>query len=73
MDQADQERRYAKVIAQAWLDQAFKERLLANPKTVLAEHGIEMAPTTEVRVVEDAENVIHIRLPVADDGDQASA
>ncbi len=32
---------YAKIIAQAWVDEEFKARLLADPATVLKEHGIE--------------------------------
>ncbi len=48
----------AKTIAQAWEDEEFKKRLLADPATVLKEGGIEIPEGTTVKVVERKENQI---------------
>ncbi len=45
-------RTYAQIVATAWSDDAFKQRLLASPAAVLQEHGIDVPEGTEVRVVE---------------------
>lgn len=34
--------KWGKVVAKAWMDEAFKTTLLANPTEVLKEHGIEV-------------------------------
>jgi hypothetical protein len=43
---------YAKIVAKAWDDEAFKKRLLASPVDVLREHGIVVPAGTSVRVEE---------------------
>ncbi len=56
---------YAKVIAQAWVDEEFKKRLLADSATVLKESGIEVPEGMTVRFVEEEpkENEIIVPLP----------
>lgn len=49
----------AKVTARAWLDPAFKERLLANGTKTVEELGIEMGPTKLV-VVENTDEVHNV-------------
>ena len=46
----------AKVVARAWTDPAFKERLLADGTAIVAELGIDIEPTILV-VVENTEDV----------------
>jgi len=59
----EERKEYAKIIAQAWVDEDFKARLLADPATVLKENGIEIPEGMTVKVVEQKENEIHIPLP----------
>ncbi len=59
----DERKQYAKVIARAWADAGYKERLLADPATVLKESGIEIPEGTTVRFVEQKENEIIVPLP----------
>ena len=61
----DQERarQWGQVVARAWADPAFKQRLLANPADALREEGIEVPPGIELRIVEDTEQVRHLALP----------
>ena len=55
--------RHAQLVAQAWLDPAFKARLLASPAAALREQGIDVPASAEVRVVEDTDRVVYVHLP----------
>ena len=59
------------VVARAWTDGDFKAKLLSDPRSVLAEHGIHIPDTTDVRVVEDTMERRHLLLPVAPDNASA--
>lgn len=52
-------------MARAWSDEAFKQRLLADPAAVLAEQGIAVPPGVEVRMHENTATVFHLTLPPA--------
>ena len=56
------------LFAACWKDDALKARFMANPKAVLAERGIKMPDGIDVKVVENADNTVHITLPQAPDG-----
>ncbi len=64
----EERKQSAKIIAQAWVDEEFKAKLLADPATVLAENGIEIPEGMTVKVVEKKENEIHIPLPPKPEG-----
>ena len=51
------------IVANAWQDDAFKKRLLANPAAVLKEQGLEVSAGVQIRVVENTDQVIHLTLP----------
>ncbi len=59
----EERREYAKIIAQAWVDEEFKKRLLDNPAAVLRQNGIEIPEGMTVKVMEKKENEIYIPLP----------
>lgn len=50
----------AKVVARAWVDPAFKARLLQNAKAAVAELGIEFAQEAALVAVENTERVHHV-------------
>ena len=56
---------YAKVVAKAWSDEAFKARLLADPYAALNEAGVEVPAgvTAKVKVVENTSDTVHLVLP----------
>jgi hypothetical protein len=54
---------WGQVVARAWTDEAFKERLLSNPGAVLREHGLEVPPGIRVKVLEDTAQLVHLSLP----------
>ena len=58
-------KRHGQLVARAWSDAAFKQRLLAEPAAVLAEHGIPVPPGVEVRAVENTDRVLYMILPPA--------
>ena len=64
MTREAQERTFEKVIATALVDKAFKQKLMADPVSVLRAEGVEIRPGVEICVVEDTEKVHHLLLPV---------
>ena len=50
----------ARVIARAWVDPAFKRRLLEEPKAVIAETGVDLANSPELMVVENTPGVHNV-------------
>ncbi|MCH2160769.1 MAG: mersacidin/lichenicidin family type 2 lantibiotic [Phycisphaerales bacterium] len=42
---------------------------MADPRTVLAEHGIDVPANMNVNVVENTDNTVHITMPQAPAGD----
>jgi hypothetical protein len=67
--QQEQARKYGQVVAKAWADEAFKQRLLAEPATVLREQGIELPDGLEVQVVENTEQRAYLVLPKPPQGE----
>ena len=53
--QMSEELVWGQVVARAWCDEAFMERLLSDPRAVLAEHDLDVPPDKEVEVVLGAE------------------
>ena len=58
------QKEWAKVIAKAWADQDFKQKLLADPKAVLKECGIEFPENVKLNLLEGKEDEITLTLPV---------
>ncbi len=65
-----EEMQWGQIVARAWADQSFKNRLLSDPTVVLREFGVELAPGTQARVVEgtdrafeNSDRVRHFVLP----------
>jgi Nitrile hydratase, alpha chain len=51
------------IIAKAWSDPAFKEKLLTDPHAALKELGVAVAAGKTVKVVENADRHLHLVLP----------
>jgi nitrile hydratase alpha subunit len=50
----------AKLVARAWVDSAFKARLIADPKVACAEMGIDASSLNEFVVLENTDTVRHV-------------
>jgi hypothetical protein len=61
--QDEQARAYGRIVAKAWGDEAFKQRLLADPVSVLAAEGLIVPRGSEVRVVENTDKLVYFMLP----------
>lgn len=53
----------AKIIARAWKDPRFKERLLKNPREVVKEYGLDIPETMKIQCFEDTNNSYTFVLP----------
>lgn len=57
------QKEWAKVIAQAWADEDFKKKLLADPKAVLKENGIEFPENIRLNILEGKADEFNLTLP----------
>jgi hypothetical protein len=53
-DRQETQKVISKLVAQAWLDEEFKNRLIAEPAAVLEENGLSVPSGTQVRVNQGA-------------------
>jgi len=65
-------KKWSKVVAEAWADDAFKRRLMKNPASALKKFGIDVPQGLELRVVENTDKVRYITLPPKPQGDVTS-
>jgi hypothetical protein len=69
MEMQERARIWGRLVAKSWEDDAFKQRLMANPIAVLKEYGVEVRPGVEVKVVEGraapefGENAVVLSIP----------
>ena len=61
-DAQDYQRKWGQIVAQAWSDDSFKQRLLADPAAVMAEQGLMAPADKQVRIVEDTADTVHVVL-----------
>jgi hypothetical protein len=59
----DQHRLWAKIVAKAWADEDYKQRLLNDPAAVLKAEGVEVPKGVEFKCVEATENLAGLVLP----------
>ena len=65
----EQKNALAQLFAACWKDEALKARFMADPKAVLAEYDMPVPDGTDVKVVENADDCVHITLPAPPAGD----
>ena len=68
MNTEEHDKNYQKIIARAWADAEFAERLSSDPKGALAEQGIEVPDEFEVKVTHANANELHIIIPPMPEG-----
>jgi len=59
----EQKNTLSALFAACWKDDALKARFIADPRSVLAEHGFDVPDDIDVKVVENADDCVHITLP----------
>ena len=65
----EQKNALAQLFAACWKDEALKTRFTADPKAVLAEYDMPVPDGMDVKVVENADDCVHITLPAPPAGD----
>jgi nitrile hydratase len=61
---------WRKVIAKAWSDSAFKQRLMEDPITVLAENKIyPPSPGAQCKILENTNKILYLILPDGPEGE----
>jgi hypothetical protein len=53
-------KKLSRLFAQVWIDEDLKQRLVAQPRVVLEEYGVEVSPNLDIRVVENTEQAAHV-------------
>jgi len=66
---AEQESPLQKIITRCWEDEAFKERLLADPGATLAAEGLQAPEGVTVNVAVDSEDVRTLVIPLPPTGE----
>ena len=64
----EQKNQLASLFAACWKDEALKARFMSDPKAVLAEYGMDVPDGMDVKVVENADNCVHITMPAPPSG-----
>ncbi|MEH1770606.1 NHLP leader peptide family RiPP precursor [Nostoc sp.] len=56
----------ARIIAKAWKDEAYKQELLSNPRSVIGrEFGVEFPSDVNVQILEENPTSLHFVLPMS--------
>ena len=64
----EQKNALAQLFAACWKDEALKARFMTDPKSVMKEHGLDVPDNLDVKVVENADDCVHITLPAPPSG-----
>ena len=64
----EQKNALAQLFAACWKDETLKARFMSDPKAVLAEYDMPVPDNLDVKVVENADDCVHITLPAPPDG-----
>lgn len=56
------EKVWSKIIAKAWSDPVFKQRLIEEPRKVFKENGLEIPSDIELRI-SDSDKIVYLNLP----------
>lgn len=54
---------WPKIIAKAWANPTFKKKLLAHPKEIFQEYGIDFPSNHKIKINENKENISYFVLP----------
>ena len=55
---------YQQIVAKAWANEVYKQRLLRDPKGTLRSEGVNLPDDVDVKVLEDTPKLVHFVVPV---------
>ena len=56
-------KKYAKIVAKAWADDDYKKKLIASPKEILKQEGIELPDKIKIRIFENTDTELNFVFP----------
>jgi hypothetical protein len=59
----DQAKQYQQLIAKCWADEAFKQRLMADPAATLKQEEMEVPEGITIHVVENTDQAFYLVIP----------
>lgn len=60
----DTNQKWAKIVAKAWEDEAFKKELLAHPTRILKEHGLaDFGGKKNCKILENTSDTVYLVIP----------
>jgi hypothetical protein len=59
----DQGKEIGKIIAKCWSDEAFKQKLLADPAATLKAEGVALPAGIQIKAIEDTAQTVHLVIP----------
>ena len=60
---ADRRMQYNQIVAKAWGNEMFRQKLMRDPGGTLKQEGVDLPAGVDVKVMEDTDNVVHFVLP----------
>ena len=66
---ANDNQAWAKIVAKAWSDEAFKQKLLSDPAGVCKEQGVELPAGVTLQLHENTGSEVHMTLPAKPSGE----
>jgi hypothetical protein len=54
---------WGQVVAQAWSDDGYRQRLLSDPAAALQAQGLSVPAGKQIRIIEDTDDTVHVILP----------
>lgn len=67
-EQNEQQKQWAKIVAKAWADEDYKQRLLADPAGLMKDEGMEVPDGVDIKCVEATESKAWLVLPPKPEG-----
>ena len=71
-NQEERSRQMQQIIAKCWSDEAFKEKLVADPRATLAADGVEIPEGVKINVLSNTADTFHLVIPAMPDDTELS-
>ena len=71
-NQEEQSRQMQQIIAKCWSDEAFKEKLVADPHSTLVAEGVEIPEGVNINVLSNTADTFHLVIPSMPDDTELS-
>jgi hypothetical protein len=63
LNKEEQGKKMSQLIARCWVDEGFKQKLLADPAATLKAEGVELPAGLSIKALENTDKVFHLVIP----------